>query len=1253
VPTGDNSASGGHYNWSSPLIVNGFAYIGIASLGDCPLVQGELLKVNLATHAVVATVKLVPDGQAGGGIWTSPAYDSVTGKIYAVTGTEQSGSQTFAQAIVAIDSNSMQVVDDWHLPETQAVADSDWTTSTLLYTDSQNHQLVLATNKNGITYAFQRANLAAGPIWQQTVALGNECAACGFSTVSSATLDATHIFQAGGVTVVNGVGSGGSVQGWNRDTGAVMWQHPTVGPVIGALTDMNGMVIDGAGSAIEVLSGSTGQRLYSYDTGPGNLIFAAAAVGSGTIVTGNTGGMVVALALPATLPSPPPADSKCPAAFICQDIGSPRPSGSESVQSGAWSIRVGGSGIGGTSDSFRFMSRSTAGDAQVIAEVSAQQNTSTSAQAGVMIRQSNDAGSPYYAVLATPGGTTVQYRYTLGGKTTVANVLGPTQLPFYLEIQRLGDTLQAATSTDGNNFTLVPGSTAKVIMPYTSLVGLAVSSDVKGTAGTAIMANVGLGAPSNLPQNASSGSTCPPGWTCSDLGDPLTVGNQSLINGAWSVSGAGSGIAGQSDQVHFVWQTAGGDSTLSSHITGLTNAASAEAGVMMRGDASANAAYYGAFVTANGIEVRYRDVKGLPANVLISIGGAPPTYVRVARSGATFSTYTSPDGSSWTPVVGATRTISSLGASILAGLAATSSVPSTLTQVTADQVTVTGSAPAPPTACPTTWTCGDVGAATIPAGSQYLISGTWSILAGGKDIWGTSDEFHFVAQTLSGGATIAAHVSSQGDSDPWAKAGLMIRGDTSGDSPYFAIFVTPGNGTVVQYRPSAGASTNQLTGVPTDAPSYVRVDRTGNSFAAYTSSDGVNWPAFPGTPITLSLNNTTVAGMASTSHSQFNTNTTVLDSFSLSTNGTSGGSNLPSPWSDGDVGGATPAGSASVANNVFTVNGGGNDIWGTLDQFHYVDQPFSGDGSIVARVTSQTNTDPWAKAGVMIKQSTTAGSNYALLAVTPRNGLSFQYDFNGSTGGGPYTFPNAWLKLARSGNSVTAFSSTDGTSWTTVGSTTVTLTDPVTIGLFVSSHNSGAVSTVTLDSVNVSAASTPPLPVPWSDGDIGGATPAGSASFANNVFTVNGGGNDIWGSLDQFNYGSQTLTGNGTITARVTSQTNTDPWAKAGVMIKQSTAAGSNYALLAVTPGNGIAFQYGFSTSIGGGSYSFPNAWLRVIRNSNTVTAFTSANGATWTQVGTTTVTLNDLVTVGLFATSHNAGALSTATFDNVSVTSP
>jgi len=120
----------------------------------------------------------------------------------------------------------------------------------------------------------------------------------------------------------------------------------------------------------------------------------------------------------------------------------------------------------------------------------------------------------------------------------------------------------------------------------------------------------------------------------------------------------------------------------------------------------------------------------------------------------------------------------------------------------------------------------------------------------------------------------------------------------------------------------------------------------------------------------------------------------------------------------------------------------------------------------------------------------------------------------------------------------------------------------------------------------------------------------------------------------------------------VTAQANTDPWAKSGIMIKQSTTSGSSYALLAVTPGNGITFQYNYNSSVSGGSYTLP-AWLKLTRAGNTITAYSSADGTIWTQVGTATISMSDPVTVGIFVCAHNAGALNTSKFDNVSISSP
>ena len=292
-------------------------------------------------------------------------------------------------------------------------------------------------------------------------------------------------------------------------------------------------------------------------------------------------------------------------------------------------------------------------------------------------------------------------------------------------------------------------------------------------------------------------------------------------------------------------------------------------------------------------------------------------------------------------------------------------------------------------------------------------------------------------------------------------------------------------------------------------------------------------------------------------------------------------------------------------------------------------------------MTSQDNTDPFAKSGIIIKESTAPNSKYVLLAATPENGVRFQYNFNGESGNAPYTFPNAWLKLERQGDVFTGYTSANGTDWTPVGRTTVAMGTNVTAGLAVSSHLNGTLNTSTFD--NVSVVSHPD----WTSQDIGAPALSGSTTILGNTFTVKGGGNDIWADADQFQFVHQTLTGDGQIIAHVTSQSPTDPWAKAGVMIKQSTAVGSPYALLAVTPGNGVNFQSNFNHSVAGPAGA---TWLKLTRSGDTVTSFASTHGQNWTQVDTATVALGTGAQIGLFVTSHNGSMLNTSVFDNVSV---
>jgi regulation of enolase protein 1 (concanavalin A-like superfamily) len=91
---------------------------------------------------------------------------------------------------------------------------------------------------------------------------------------------------------------------------------------------------------------------------------------------------------------------------------------------------------------------------------------------------------------------------------------------------------------------------------------------------------------------------------------------------------------------------------------------------------------------------------------------------------------------------------------------------------------------------------------------------------------------------------------------------------------------------------------------------------------------------------------------------------------------------------------------------------------------------------------------------------------YFLIASAPNGTIKVQYNFNGSTGGGTYTFPNVWMKLVRSANTFSAYLSPDGVNWTLVVSKTLAITANATTGLFVCSHNATALGTATFDNVS-------------------------------------------------------------------------------------------------------------------------------------------------------------------------------------------
>src|SRR5205823_4499092 len=292
--------------------------------------------------------------------------------------------------------------------------------------------LVTAVNKNGFDYAWNRNNLSAGPVWSQTVTLPGSCPQCGDGSVSSGAFANGMLFQAGGSTVINGVGYRGAVRALNPDNGNILWQHSDNAPVIPGLAYANGLIFDGAGATLEVLDASSGTRLYSYTTG--GYLYAAPSVSNGQVYTGGTDDNVYAFGL--ATPTTPPPDPNCPSSWTCQDIGSPSPAGTETTAGANWTVQAAGAGVAGSSDQFRLLAVTVTGDSQVSGQVLSQSATAGSAQAGLMLRQSNDPTSPYYALFLKPGSKlVVQSRLAFGGTTTTVTQATAASPPLYLEIQ--------------------------------------------------------------------------------------------------------------------------------------------------------------------------------------------------------------------------------------------------------------------------------------------------------------------------------------------------------------------------------------------------------------------------------------------------------------------------------------------------------------------------------------------------------------------------------------------------------------------------------------------------------------------------------------------------------------------------------------------------------------------------------------------------------------------------------------------------
>jgi regulation of enolase protein 1 (concanavalin A-like superfamily) len=561
---------------------------------------------------------------------------------------------------------------------------------------------------------------------------------------------------------------------------------------------------------------------------------------------------------------------------------------------------------------------------------------------------------------------------------------------------------------------------------------------------------------------------------------------------------------------------------------------------------------------------------------------------------------------------------------------------------------------------PAPWMSVDVGQTGRAGTASANTDGSaWTISGAGSDIWGTSDSFRFTFP-WPGGNEITARVDSEDRTHAFAKAGVMMRASLSAAAPQLVLDVTPSGHVEFMTRAIDGGPTTYLGGVDASLPVWLRLSQGDSGVVAAISSDGSTWQTVGTTFFQGAL-----VGLAVTSHDPGLLNTAVFSNVRETSGATPG---LPAPWHQQDVGDVTRAGGATLTNGVYAVTGDGTDIWGTADAFHFVYQylrydefnNIPGDGEITARVTSVQNTNTFAKAGVMLRDSTAPGAPHVVLDLRPNGTIEFmtRQTSQGETtylGGDTVTNGTAWLRLNRTGTVFTASVSDDGRAWRTVGSASIPGFGTSTYaGLAVTSHASGVSNTSTFDQVSIVQASASPVPpAPWLTGDVGDPGTAGSSTFApGGVFTVKGAGADIWGTRDAFQFLYQTgITG---IAARIVSESATHPFAKAGVMLRVATGPSAPFVMLDIKPNGELEFMQratagGEVTYLGGTSVGF-GIYLRVQQSGTTITGSYSHDNSNWIVLGSATMA-QAATAGGLVSLSHDTSVLNASVFDTVQVT--
>jgi len=278
----------GYYDWSSPLIYDNDAYVGIASECDAPLVPAGLDEISLTTHALVNYFNTSVPESVGSSIWGSPSVNPATNTLFFATGNPLGRSVTkYGNSIMALNATTLGLQANWQVPLNEWVGDGDFGVTPTLFNPTGGFPMVTVADKNGILYAFYQSNLTLA--WQTRLC----CQVGSHNEQVSTSYGGGYVYAVGPATVIAGVDYASTVTAFSPLTGQIVWQDTfplTSSNGYAAPLWVNGLLIVPDQGTLLLLNASSGNVLRQIAVG--GYIQAAASVSRGEVFAGTTNGYV-------------------------------------------------------------------------------------------------------------------------------------------------------------------------------------------------------------------------------------------------------------------------------------------------------------------------------------------------------------------------------------------------------------------------------------------------------------------------------------------------------------------------------------------------------------------------------------------------------------------------------------------------------------------------------------------------------------------------------------------------------------------------------------------------------------------------------------------------------------------------------------------------------------------------------------------------------------------------------------------------